>query len=183
MKGTRSSHRYSKSLITEAVEHGVLEKVHADILLIKHTIHANRDLAAMLRSPVIKTEKKKKILNAIFESNLTPLTSRFLQLICEERREEFLEIIADDFVKKYKENKKILTAVITTASGLDEETRKSVKDLIKKQLQSEIELIEKVNKNLIGGFVLRVGDKQNDASILGKIRLLERTFKENTTLN
>ncbi|MFI5150743.1 MAG: ATP synthase F1 subunit delta [Bacteroidia bacterium] len=179
MKGTRASVRYAKALLDQALEKGELEKVYADVQLIIHTIKENRELAAMLRSPVIKTEKKKSILNAIFSASVSPLTSHFLQLISEEKREEYLEMAMEEFVRKYKHNKNILTAVITTAQGLDEETRKSVKELIKKQTASEVELVEKVNNELIGGFVLRVGDKQNDASILGKIRLLERTFKEN----
>ncbi|HXC06256.1 MAG TPA: ATP synthase F1 subunit delta [Bacteroidia bacterium] len=180
MQGTRASVRYAKALLTQALEQGELEKVYADVQLIIHTIKENRELAAMLRSPVIKTEKKKSVLDAIFSTSVTPLTNHFLGLISDEKREEYLEMAMEEFVRKYKQNKNILTAVITTAHGLDEETRKSVKELIKKQLSSEIELVEKVNKELIGGFVLRVGDKQNDASILGKIRLLERTFRENS---
>jgi F-type H+-transporting ATPase subunit delta len=180
MKGTRASVRYAKALLDQALEKGELEKVYTDVQLILRTIKENRDLAAMLHSPVIKTEKKKSILDAIFGASVSTITSQFLRLISDERREEFLEMVAEEFIRKYKQNKNILTAVITTAQGLDEDTRKSVKELIKKQLQSEVELVEKVNKELIGGFVLRVGDKQNDASILGKIRLLERTFRENS---
>jgi len=180
MKGTRASVRYAKSLLDLALENGSLEQVYADIVLIQHTIKESRDLAAMLHSPVIKTDKKKAILEEIFVKNISPVTNAFLQLIATHRREEFLEMIAEAFIDSYKKHKKILTAVITTAFGLDEEMRKKVFELVKKQMNSEIELVEKVNKNLIGGFILRVGDKQNDASILGKLRLLERTFKENT---
>jgi F-type H+-transporting ATPase subunit delta len=180
MKGTLASARYAKSLISLALDKGELEKVYADTILILHTIKENRDLAAMLRSPVIKTEKKKIILDSIFSKSITPLSNSFLQLIATHKREEYLELICDEFVKKYKAHKHILTAIITTASGLDEEMRKKVYELIKKQLNSEVELVEKVNKDLIGGFILRVGDKQNDTSILGKLRQLERTFKENT---
>ncbi len=180
MKGTRASSRYAKSLLDQSLEKGELEKVQIDVLLILKTIKENRDFSAMLRSPVIKTEKKKEILELIFSKTITPITNAFLQLIATQKREEFLELICEEFVRKYKNHKHILTAVITTASGLDEEMRKKVYELVRKQLNSEVELVEKVNKDLIGGFILRVGDKQNDTSILGKLRQLERTFKENT---
>jgi F-type H+-transporting ATPase subunit delta len=180
MKGTRASSRYAKSLLDQSLEKGELEKVQIDVLLILKTIKENRDFSAMLKSPVIKTEKKKEILELIFSKAITPITNAFLQLIATQKREEFLELICEDFVLKYKNHKHILTAVITTASGLDEEMRKKVYELVRKQLNSEVELVEKVNKDLIGGFILRVGDKQNDTSILGKLRQLERTFKENT---
>jgi F-type H+-transporting ATPase subunit delta len=180
MKGTRASGRYAKSLIDLALEKSELEKIYADVQLIRHTIRENRELAAMLKSPVIKTEKKKLILDAVFSKAITTTTNAFLQLLATHRREDLLEMVCDNFIQQYKEHKKILTAVITTAFGLDEEMRKKVYELVKKQLNSEIELVEKVNKNLIGGFIIRVGDKQNDASIMGKLRELERTFKENT---
>jgi F-type H+-transporting ATPase subunit delta len=179
MKGTRASARYAKSLLDLALERNELEKVYADIQLILHTIRENRDLAAMLKSPVIKTEKKKIVLNEIFSKELSAVTNSFLQLIATHKREEYVDMIGEEFIAKYKKHKNILTAVITTASGLDEELRKKIYELVKKQMNSEIELVEKINKELIGGFILRVGDKQNDTSILGKIRLLERTFKEN----
>ncbi|HEV7231790.1 MAG TPA: ATP synthase F1 subunit delta [Bacteroidia bacterium] len=179
MKGTRASARYAQSLLSLALETGELEKVFADVKLILHTIHENRDLAAMLKSPVIKTDKKKVILDAVFSKEISNVTNKFLQLIATHKREEYLELIGEEFIQKYKKHKNILTAVITTASGLDDEMRKKIYELVKKQMNSEVELIEKVNKDLIGGFILRVGDKQNDTSILGKIRLLERTFKEN----
>ena len=180
MKGTRASSRFAKSLLDLALEKNELEKVFADITLIRHTIKENRDFAAMLKSPVIKTDKKKTILEAVFTTAISPVTAKFLQLVATEKREEYLDLITDEFIARYKKHKNILTAVITTAYGLDDEMRKKVYELVKKQMNSEVELVEKVNKNLIGGFILRVGDKQNDTSILGKIRLLERTFKENT---
>jgi F-type H+-transporting ATPase subunit delta len=152
MKGTRASARYAKSLLDLALERNELEKVYADIQLILHTIRENRDLAAMLKSPVIKTEKKKIVLNEIFSKELSAVTNSFLQLIATHKREEYVDMIGEEFIAKYKKQK---------------------------QMNSEIELVEKINKELIGGFILRVGDKQNDTSILGKIRLLERTFKEN----
>ena len=179
MKGTRASARYAQSLLSLALDNNELEKVFADIKLILKTIHDNRDLAAMLKSPVIKTDKKKSILDAVFSKEISAVSNSFLQLIATHKREEFLELIGEEFIKKYKTHKNILTAVITTASGLDEEMRKKVYELVKKEMNSEVELIEKVNKDLIGGFVLRVGDKQNDTSILGKLRQLDRTFKEN----
>jgi len=82
-------------------------------------------------------------------------------------------------VNQYKEKKKILTAVVTSASGLDEPTRKKVMELVKGGSASEVVLEEKIDRNIIGGFVLRVGDKQVDASIARKLNLLKRSFNEN----
>ena len=102
-----------------------------------------------------------------------------MQIIATKRREEYIEDIAEEFIEQYKTHKNILTAVVTTAQGLDEELKKQVLEVVKKSYNSEVELVEKVDKDLIGGFIIRVGDKQEDTSIARKLKLLYRTFNEN----
>jgi F-type H+-transporting ATPase subunit delta len=91
----------------------------------------------------------------------------------------YLAEIAEEFINQYKENKKILTAVITTANGLDDILRAEVTKIVKGSGSNEVVLEEKVNKDIIGGFIIRVGDKQVDASILRKLNNLRRSFAEN----
>lgn len=179
MRETRVSHRYAKSLMDLAIEQGQLEKVKADMQLVLNTVRENRDLEVLLKSPVVKTDKKQDILKAIFGSHVSPITMGFMDIITRKRREGQLEAIAAGVLSQYNEYKKVLTAVITTAAGLDDKLRKQVIDLVKQSLKSEVELVEKVDSSLIGGFVLRVGDKQVDSSIIRQIRKLERSFSEN----
>ena len=162
-----------------SLEKGNLEKVCADMKLVNAICKGSHDLQVVLKSPIIKTDKKQSILKALFDSRVDKMTSGYLQLLAVKKRERYIEAIAEEFIEKYKEYKKIITAVITTAYGIDEDVRKSVQKLIKDSLKSEIELVEKVDKDLIGGFILRIGDKQDDTSILRKIRLLNRVFSEN----
>src|SRR5206468_2139380 len=98
----------------------------------------------------------------------------FFEIITRKGREPQLEGIAKEVVRLYKEYKGIQTAVVTSSVGLDEKLRSDVYKIISESLNSEIELVEKVDKNLIGGFVLRVGDKQFDASISSELRNLRR---------
>jgi F-type H+-transporting ATPase subunit delta len=176
---TRVSFRYAKSLLDLSLEKGQLEQVREDMQLILDTIRENHDLTLMLKSPVIKTDKKQVILKAIFGGKIGVISSEFIDIITRKLREGELEGIADAFLSQYKKHKQILTAVITTASGLDKSLRERVLAIVKGSTQSEVELVEKVNKDLLGGFVLRVGDQQVDASILRQIKNLDRTFSEN----
>jgi F-type H+-transporting ATPase subunit delta len=171
--------RYAKSLLDLALEQGSLEKVHADMLLIEETCKHSKELAIFLKSPVIKPDKKRAVLKQVFSGKLSPITDSFIDLMTVKLRESYLEPIAAEFIKQYKRHKNILTAVITTASGLDDNLRKQVLDLVKKSENSEIELVEKVDKGLIGGFVLRIGDRQVDASILRQLHDLRKEFSEN----
>ena len=179
MQGTRATSRYAKSLGDLAHEQGSLEKVYADMILIHKTCAANHDLSVLLKSPIVKTDKKQAILKEIFAGKISKLTELFILLITSKRREALLESVAEAFVEQYKVRKNILTAVITTASGLDEDLRKKVLQLVKNSANSEVELIEKTNEQLLGGFVLQVGDRRVDASIAKQIRKLAMDFSEN----
>lgn len=180
MRESRVSHRYAKSLLDLALEKGQLEPVHEDMRMVLETIRANRDLSILLRSPVVKTDKKLEILKAIFGGHIGVISTEFLNILTRKRREGELEGIAEAFVSQYKKHKQILTAVITSATGLDEKLRAQVMEVVKQSAGGKsIELVEKTDKALIGGFVLRIGDKQVDSSVLRQIRNLERNFSEN----
>lgn len=179
MQGSRVASRYAKSLIGLANEQGALEEVYKDMLFLQNTFKHNRDLTLLLQSPIIKTDKKQAILKELFSASVGKLSNAFIHLLASKRREMHLEAIAEEFVAQYKAQKNILTAVITSAAGLDNVLLKQVQDLLKQSSKGEVELIEKTDKDLIGGFVLRMGDKQVDASILRKLKNMQRAFKEN----
>ena len=99
----------------------------------------------------------------------------FIDIIVRKKRENYLEAIAEDFVRQYKAHKNILTAVVTSASGLDDKAKKAVAELVKVK-GSEVELLEKTDPSIIGGLIVRVGDKQVDASIQRKLNDLKQEF-------
>jgi F-type H+-transporting ATPase subunit delta len=140
---------------------------------------SNPDLVSFLRSPIIKTDKKQSVLKEVFGGKLDKLTSAYIELITNKKREMYLPEIAGEFVNQYKEKKKILTAVVTTANGIDETTRKKIMEIVKGGSSSEVVIEEKINKDVIGGFIIRVGDKQVDATIARKLNQLRQNFKEN----
>jgi len=179
MQGTRVASRYAKSFIGLVLEQGVLEEAYNDMKLILKVCKENHDFAVFLKSPVIKTDKKQAVLKQVFAGKLNKVTDAYVHLITSKKREIYLVEIALEFIEQYKEKKKILTAVITTANGIDDVIRKKVMEIVKGKGNSEIVLEEKINKNIIGGFILRVGDKQIDASLAGKLDDLKRSFKEN----
>ena len=179
MKGTRVASRYAKSLINLAIERGELEKAYADMQLVSNTVKGSKELALFLKNPIIKADKKEAVLVSLFEGKISKITKEFIDIIARKRRELYLGEIAEDFVAQYRTNKKILTAVITTASGLDETLRGKVLEIVKGSARSEVELVEKIDKDLIGGFVLRIGDKQVDTSIARKLKQLTMNFSEN----
>jgi F-type H+-transporting ATPase subunit delta len=179
MEGTRVASRYAKSFIDLALEQGILEKAYADMKFITEVCKTNSEFVTFLKSPIINTDKKQTVLKAVFADKLNKVTDAYIQLITAKKREMFLDQIAEEFINQYNEKKKILKAVVTTASGIDDATRKQVMNLVKGTSESEVILEEKIDKDIIGGFIIRVGDKQVDASIARKLSNLKRDFKEN----
>ncbi len=179
MQGTRVASRYAKSFIDLATEQGVLEQAFGDMKSILAVCKSNPDFVIFLKSPIIKTDKKLAVLKQLFEGKLNKITDAYIRLITNKKREIYLAEIALEFINQYKENKKILTAVVTTANGIDDVIRKKVMEIVKGVSNSDVMLEEKINASIIGGFVLRVGDKQIDASILRKLNNLKQSFKEN----
>ena len=177
MAETKVAGRYAKALIELAIERGVLEEVKNDMELLVNTCNANRDLSAMLKNPVIHGYKKLAIMKQLFEKRMNKLSIAYIDIITRKSREPELEGIARQFMNLFKVNKGIQVAVITSVNGLDDKLRAEVLAILKNETKSEVELVEKVNKNLIGGFILRIGDKQFDASIAKSLRAIAKEFK------
>lgn len=171
--------RYAKSLIDLAIETKQLEEVRRDMKIIKEVCNSTHDFVLLLESPIIKTDKKMAIFKKIFEGKITPTTQIFLSIIAGKRREGYIDDIANSFDEQYKNYMKITTVKVETAVKLDDKSKKQILDIVKKSVTGEIELIEKINPSLIGGFVLTVNDRQLDQSVKRKLNELKKDFSGN----
>jgi F-type H+-transporting ATPase subunit delta len=179
MKGTRAASRYAKSLLDLATEKGQLEECKADMALIASTIEENREFSILLNSPIINTEKKLAIINEIFVGKIGEITFAFLRIITSKRREGILAAIASSFLSLYNKQKNIFVASIVSATALDEGTRKELVTKIEEVTGGSVEITEKIDPELIGGFVLNVDNKQFNGSIAYQIGQLRRAFSKN----
>lgn len=180
MADSRVASRYVRSLLGLAVEQNALEPVHADMLMFDRVCDSNRDFLVMMRSPVIKHELKRDILEKLFKARVHKLTWAILDIITRKNRESLLPAIADNFHKAYNEYHKIGFATVTSATPLDAKLRGEINAVAMKLAdRSKTELVEKVDASLVGGFILNVGDKQIDASIASKLRALKLNFSYN----
>jgi len=180
MADSRAASRYVKSLLDLAVEKKALEEVHRDMLMFSETINKSRPLELLLQSPVIKHDQKLAVLKKAFGGKVHNLTMSFFEIITRKNREPILATVATQFHQAYNEYKGIQKATVTTAVPMDAKARVEFEKLVKNYSdKKQIELIEKVDPDLIGGFVLKVGDRQVDASIRSKIKTLQVKFSEN----
>ena len=179
MRETRIAIRYAKALFELSIEQNNLEQTNLDMMLVNDVCNENRDFRLMLSSPIIKSDKKQGVMKSLFETKLGKLSLAFLNIITSKRRENFIEQISSHFLVLYKENKGILSVTLTTATGADENIRNKVKTMVGGFAHKEIELVEEIKKEIIGGFVLKFGQYQFDDSIRNKIMKLKREFNIN----
>ncbi len=179
MKEIKLASRYAKALFDFAIEQNVLEQVKDDMDLVVTVCKQNRDFRLMLDSPIIFTDKKETIITEIFGKHIQKISYHFLLIITRKNREALIDGIAKQFIEQYKEFKNITTAELATAVPLDPKVRENVIALLKEQTQGEIELIEEIKEEMIGGFVLSYSDFQYDASIKKQIKELKKEFATN----
>ncbi len=179
MNQSRVTIRYAKSLFQLALENNKLEESYNDILFINRLCDENKDFLLLLKSPIVKTDKKLKIVEEIFGSKISKTTMLFVNIITTKKREGLLPSIAQSFISLYKTSNKIETATVITATPLDEALVAEVINYIKKHGDHSVELTEKVDETIIGGAIIRIGDKQLDASVSKSLSKLKQTFNKN----
>jgi F-type H+-transporting ATPase subunit delta len=180
------SERYAAALFELSVEKSAVEAVSADMQTILRACEQSRDLRLLLRSPIIQTGKKLKIIREIFSAGIHPMTLAFLEVMVRKRRERYLQEVAGEFIELYDEFRNILTVKFKAPVPPDEDVTRQVTELMKRYTGADINLRSEIDESLIGGFVLRWKDKQYDASIhrelenlrnaIAKINLYKKEF-------
>ena len=177
MSGSRAAIRYAKAILSFALEQNKEVEVNNDMLLIASTISENDDLQMLLDSPVLKSDLKKSTLKEVFSSKVSSLSIGLIDLLIDNKRLALISEVAKKYTVLYDKLKGIEVAIVTTAvpltKELNEQVLKKVKDITGKE--ATIENI--VNPEIIGGFILRIGDIQYDASISNKLQVLKRQFE------
>jgi len=179
MSVIRIASRYAKSLLDLSIEKKILEPINDDMRLLNQVCEENHELVLLLNNPIVSLETKSKVLKKIFEGKVEKLTITFFDIIVKKGREKFLHEVAKAFITQYNEYKHIILAEVTTTFTLTDELRAEVKKVVKEISGKTVELTEKVDESIIGGVVIKVGDRQIDDSISAKLNVLKRDLTEN----
>lgn len=173
----RVAFRYAKALIDLAQEKNLLEVIKGDLSLLATVAEENRDFVLMLNSPLISGDKKLSVLNSIFSGKVNELTTNFFGLITKKGREADLLGIAEGYMTQYNVIEGITKAKVTTAISLDASSKATIEALVTKATgNSKVIIEEQLDKDLIGGYVLSVEDKQLDASIKSMLQKAKNQF-------
>ena len=173
MKSTKSAIRYAKALLELSIENSNLDEVSSDMRRIVESSNETNDFKVFLSSPVIKSDKKIEVLKVLFVG-FEKLTSSFIDLITKNKREYLLVEIAEAYLYLLKKHQKTVPVSITSARKLEKETLNQILDKMKSHVEGDFEVTEEVDESLIGGFIVRMDDKQIDASVLTQLNRMKQ---------
>jgi F-type H+-transporting ATPase subunit delta len=180
MQNPRLAARYAKSLIDLAVERKELDKVYADVQYIQGVGKASPQFLSLMRSPVIKGDKKQAILDALTKGKIGPIMEGFNRLLVNKGREDAMSEILNAFIEQYNEIKGINKVKLTTAQPLTDAAKEAIMAKVKKDSGVQnIQLETKVDESLIGGFVLEYNNQLVDASVLRDLKDIRKQFTSN----
>jgi F-type H+-transporting ATPase subunit delta len=175
MNESRAAARYAKAILDFAVDNKKTDVLEEDMRSIVATMSTSNELREMLDSPVLKGELKKKALMSIFKGSHA-ITEGLIDLLIQNRRISLLNEVALKYIILNEELKGEGVAFVTTAVPLSGELEKKVLRKVSDMTGNKIILKNKIDESIVGGFILRVGDLQYDASIANKLNTIKREF-------
>lgn len=182
MSISKIAERYSMALFNVALENNLEKQVNQDMEMIQQVCKTSKDFVNMLRSPIINISHKNQILQKIFQDKTQNLTSIFLKLMVNKRREKYLPLIALEYINLYKNHIGIKTAYIQSVNPIAKSNKDKILEILKHKTSLDIEFEETLNKELIGGFVVNMDDYEIDQSISSKLKDLKEELSKNLYL-
>lgn len=175
---TRAAIRYAKAVLDQANHAKISEVVFGDMKSIQQTLAGSKELRVVLQSPVVKAEDKKQALLQIFEKN-SDVTKGLIQILSSNKRINLLGSVALAYVDLYNNSKGVKVATVITAVAITPEIQATVLSKVKEMTGSEnVTIHNTIDDSIIGGFILRVGDLQYNASIANQLGNLKREFSK-----
>jgi F-type H+-transporting ATPase subunit delta len=172
--------RYATALYEEADATGVLADVDDDVQMLRRSLESNRELARFFKSPVIPKEKKDTIIQELLNERVSELLVRFLRLLVRKDRETLTKAILDQYQSLRDEHKGIVEAAVTVAHPLADEDREALVEVLEEKTGKDIRLQLEEDPDLIGGLVIRVGDRVFDGSVRNQLNALRDRLHETT---
>ncbi len=173
MNDSKISVRYAKAIFKLAIERQKLPEINNDMQLILGTTK-DEMFNEFLHSPIISISKKQEVIKALFSGKISEESLSLLDIIAKNRRETYLQLVAMNFFAFYREHLGIKEVTITTVNSLSQEYKNQITEILKNSFKSKIELKELINKEIIGGFILKIEDQEIDASVSTKLNNIKK---------
>lgn len=181
MRNRKVSSRYAQSLMDLTEEKNSLGVMYTDVRLVVTVLDENIQLKKLLYSPVIKPKLKVSIFDEIFRGKINEDLHKFIRFIVEKNREEYLYDILARFLELRNDRLGIVDVEVKTAVQFNDKQAAELKKRLESIISKQVEMSFVIDKNILGGFIARVGDTLYDASIRNQLDNLKRMFLRGNT--
>ena len=176
--GDLVSDRYASALYDLAAEKKLVDPVVEDLSNLKNILKDNKELSLVVKSPLITSNDKLNIFESLLKKiNANELTSTFLKVIEKNKRFSSLASIISQFMNINSQKRGDVLADITSADELNDDQKNNITNQLKSILGDKLSLSFDVDKNIMGGLIVKVGSKMIDSSLANKINKLRIAMK------
>ena len=168
--------RYASGLYAAASQYGVVDEFKGDLALVRRTVQENGRLSDALMGAVAPAEPKKRILRSLFDGRINAVTLTFLQVLVDHRRVDVIETIEASFRKVADERGGIVRATVSSAVPLSQEELDETRQRLSRITGAQVEIEQRLDETLIGGMVVRIGDRLIDGSVKGQLRQIAKAL-------
>ncbi len=170
--------RYAKALFSLAGEKNLVPDLKKDMETLLQLSVESVEFVQLLENPVINATKKTEVFNTVFSGKVHPYTLDFLKIVAKNRRETYIPAICRNFIDFFKKEQGLTSVVLTTSTAINKPVREAIIALLKTEINSNIELKTIIDADIIGGLILRIDDKQLDASVTGQLHNIKNNLKQ-----
>lgn len=169
--------RYAEALYDIASKQNLVDTIEAELKAVEVILAENNDLQKVLYHPQITAADKKELLNKLFKGKVSDVTGNFLALLVDRRREAFFGDIVAEFVSLANVVRNIVAAQVASAVELNDKEKGNMDQILAKLTGKKVQTSYAVDPSLIGGVVVRIGDKIIDGSIKTRMATLKERLK------
>jgi len=177
LKGAVGS-RYAEALFAIAQEQGKIDQLEEELQGINQVIAGSRELQKVLYHPQITPEEKKEIVKNIFAGRVSPVATNFLYLLVDHKREMFLKDIVAYFTEMANRARNLAQVQVTSAGELNAGQKKQLNEMLEKITCKKVRAEYAVDPSLIGGVVVRIGDRVLDGSVKTRLATMREHLRQ-----
>ncbi len=178
MRDKKTPRRYAKALLMRASEKNSVEQVFENLSMIQAVIERSAEFRNFLTNPIIKETEKQSVFQALLKNKISPEVLEFLNMLCRKGRENYLPDMIEMFMEMRRDGLGVIQAEVVSVMDLNPKQIDDLTDKLKTLTGKTPELRFRKDPNLIGGFLVKYGDKVIDGSVKRQLERLREQFAD-----
>ena len=166
--------RYAEALFEVALEVNKLDEIKDELNSVSNILESEQKLRTIFEHPKLSKDEKKDIINSLFKGKVSQEVLNFIYIIVDKRREKAIKSINKEYIALYNGEKGILEGTVTTAVPMNKTEIERLQNELKDKFKKNVVLTNKVDKDIIGGVLIRIEDKVIDSSIKGQLEEIKK---------